>query len=299
MHAIFKFRFVFAMGAFCLASANAQQAPFPDTKAIEIPMQVEGGMPVIEVQVNGQGPFLFGIDTGAQGPARIDSTLVKKLGLKPSGEVRAGDPSMKNAQAVATVKLDSLIVGSRRFTEVTAVSRNYKNSPRPMKVDGILGLTLFADSLITLDFPAKLVRISRGELSKADGSEILDYKSEDGVPLVEISVGGKKINAHLDSGNTMGAFVFPTSFVEKLALSSEPVVVGRARSASGEMEIKQARLKEAVHLGRHEFFEATITFPALSEIANVGAKVLNDFAVTFDQRNQRVRLTRAKAGPVE
>ena len=299
MHAIFKFRFALVLAGLNLTFANAQPAPLPDPKAIEIPMQSEGGMPVIEVQINGQGPFLFGIDTGAQGSARIDSALVEKLGLKPSGEVRAGDPSMKNAQTVATVKLDSLIVGGRHFTEVTAVSRNYRNSPRPMKVDGILGLTLFADSLITLDFPAKLVRIGSGELSKADGSEILDYKSEGGVPLVELSVGGKKINAHLDSGNTMGAFVFPASFVEKLTLSSEPVVVGRARSASGEMEIKQARLKEAVHLGRHEFPEANITFPALSEIANVGAKVLSDFAVTFDQRNQRVRLTRAKAGPAE
>jgi hypothetical protein len=123
MHAIFKFRFALALGGLCLASANAQPA-LPDTKSIEIPMHIEGGMPVIEVQVNGQGPFLFGIDTGAQGSARIDSALVEKLGLKPSGEVRAGDPSMRNAQTVTTVKLDSLIVGGRRFSEVTAVSRN-------------------------------------------------------------------------------------------------------------------------------------------------------------------------------
>jgi predicted aspartyl protease len=293
MHAIFRFTFINVLIALCLAHANAQTT---DTKAIEIPMQLEGGMPVIEVQINGQGPFLFGIDTGAQGTARIDSALVERLGLKPTGEIRAGDPSMKNVQASATVKLDSIVAGGRRFADVTAVSRNYRNSPRPMKVDGILGLTLFGDSLVTLDFPAKMVRIRPGELSKADGSEILDYKSENGVPLVELSVGGQKIGAHLDSGNAMGAFVFPAAFVEKLALSSELVVVGKARSASGDMEIKQARLKEAVRLGRHEFPEATITFPALGEIANVGAKVLNDFVVTFDQRNQRVRLTRAENG---
>ena len=293
MHVIFKSTFVFALIVVCLGHANAQTT---NTKTIEIPMQLEGGMPVIEVQVNGQGPFLFGIDTGAQGAARIDATLVEKLGLKPTGEIRAGDPSMKNVQIAATVKLDSIVAGGRRFVDVTAASRNYRNSPRPVKVDGILGLTLFGDSLVTLDFPAKMVRIGPGELSKADGSEILDYKSENGVPLVELSIGGQKIGAHLDSGNTMGAFVLPTSFVEKLALLSEPVVVGRARSASGEMEIKQARIKETVRLGRHEFTEATITFPALGEIGNIGTKVLNDFAVTFDQRNQRVRLTRSPVG---
>jgi hypothetical protein len=137
-----------------------------------------------------------------------------------------------------------------------------------------------------------VVRISRGELSKADGLEILDYKNEHGVPLVELSVGTRKINAHLDSGNMVGAFVFPTSFVEKLTQTSEPVVVGKARSASGEMEIRQVQIKEMVRVGRHEFPDATITFPALSDIGNVGAKILSQFAVTFDQQHQRVRLIR-------
>jgi hypothetical protein len=61
------------------------------------------------------------------------------------------------------------------------------------------------------------------------------------------------------------------------------------------MEIKQVRIKEMVRLGRHEFPDATITFPALSDIGNVGAKILSQFAVPFDQQHQRVRLTRVEA----
>ncbi|HEX8490338.1 MAG TPA: aspartyl protease family protein, partial [Chthoniobacterales bacterium] len=122
--------------------------------------------------------------------------------------------------------------------------------------------------------------------------EVLDYQSKGGIPLLEMSVGGTKIDAHLDSGNMIGAFVLPTAFAEKLTRVSEPVTVGRARSASGEMEIKQVQVKEVVRLGRHEFAEPTITFPALSDIGNVGAKTLSQFAVTFDQKNERVRLKR-------
>lgn len=258
-------------------------------------MRIDGGMPALELMVNGKGPFLFAIDTGAQGGPRLDSSLVEKLGLKPSGQMRVGDPSGRNPQTADMVKLDSIEVGGLRFTGLDATSRNYKNSPRPLAADGIIGLGLFSDYLLTLDFPAKVVRISRGELPKADWKEILDYKSERGVPSVELSVGTTKINAHLDSGNMIGAFIFPTALVGKLTRASEPVVVGRARSASGAMEIKQVQIKEMVRLGRHEFPEPTITFPALGETANVGAKVLSDFAVTFDQKNQRVRLARAKA----
>ena len=277
------------------ASWHAQQARSADSTPklpIEIPMRLDGGMPAIELMVNGKGPFLFAIDTGAEGGPRLDSSLVEKLGLKPSGQMRDGDPSGRNPRMADTVKLDSIEVGGLRFTGVAATSRNYKNSPRPLAADGIIGLGLFADYLLTLDFPAKVVRISRGELPKADGAEILDYTTEHGVPLIELNVGSTKINAHLDSGNMIGAFVLPTSFVEKLTQTSEPVVVGKARSASGEMEIKQVQIKEMVRLGRHEFPDATITFPALSDIGNVGAKILSQFAVTFDQQHQRVRLTR-------
>ena len=277
------------------ASWHAQLARSADTAPkfpVEIPMRTEGGMPTIEVMVNGQGPFVFGLDTGAQGESRIDSSLVEKLGLKSTGEIRETDPSRRNSQMAATVKLDSVSIGSLRFADVTASSRNFKNSPRPLKVDGILGLSLFAEYLTTLDFPAKVLRFERGELPKADGAEILDYKSEGGIPLVELSVGSMKINAHLDSGNAIGAFVLPTSFVEKLALASDPVVVGKARSASGEMEIKQVQLKDTLRLGRHEFPQPTITFPALGDIGNVGIKTLSQFVLTFDQQHSRVRLTR-------
>ena len=277
------------------ASSHVPQAHSADSTPkfpIEIPMRVDGGMPAIELMVNGKGPFLFAIDTGAEGGPRLDSSLVEKLGLKPSGQMREGDPSGRNPRMAETVKLDSIEVGGLRFTGLDATSRNYKNSPRPLAADGIIGLGLFPDYLVTLDFPNKVLRIARGELPKADGAEILDYQSEHGAAVVELSVGTTKIKAHLDTGNMIGAFVFPTSFAEKLTQASEPKVVGRARSASGDMEIKQVQIKEMVRLGRYEFPDATITFPALGDTGNVGAKILSQFAVTFDQQHQRVRLTR-------
>lgn len=277
------------------ASWHAQQARSANSEPklpVEIPLRMEGGMPAIELMVNGQGPFLFGIDTGAQGSSRIDATLVEKLQLKASGKIQATDGSGRSPQTVDTVKLDSIAIGNLRFTGVTAGSRNFKNSPRPLKIDGIVGLSLFSEYLVTLDFPKKLLRFERGALPKSDGAEVLDYKSEQGVPLVELAVGNTKIDAHLDSGNMIGEFVLPTAFVEKLTQASEPKVVGRARSASGDMEIKQVQITEIVRLGRHEFPNATITFPALGDIGNVGARLLSQFAVTFDQRHQRVRLAR-------
>jgi len=61
---------------------------------------------------------------------------------------------------------------------------------------------------------------------------------------------------------------------------------------SSEIEIKEARLKETIRLGRFEFPEPTIVFPSISNDANIGSKLLRDFTLTFDQKNQRVRLER-------
>ena len=259
---------------------------------VEVPMQTADGMPTVEVMVNGQGPFVFGFDTGAQAGPRIDASMVEKLKLKSTGQVQATDPSRRNVQTSETYKLDSVVIGGLSLTDVTVASRNYQNSPRPIKVDGILGLNLFADYLVTLDFPAKKLRLDKGELPKSDGAEVLDYKNEAGIAQVELTVGDKKIKAHLDTGNAIGAFVFPTAFAEKLNFAGEPRVVGRARSATGDMEIKQVQVKDMIKLGHHEFPDATIVFPALSDIGNVGVKTLGQFIITFDQHNERVRIKR-------
>jgi hypothetical protein len=98
-------------------------------------MRLDGGMPAIELMVNGRGPFLFAFDTGAEGGPRLDSSLMEKLGLKPSGQLRDGDPSGRSPGMAETVKLDSIEVGGIRFTDLTATVRNYKNSPRPLAAD--------------------------------------------------------------------------------------------------------------------------------------------------------------------
>lgn len=214
MRTLLRSLFVFA-AILSWATWQAPQLHSADTAPklpVEVPMQTGEGMPTVEVMVNGQGPFVFGFDTGAQAGPRIDASLVEKLKLKSTGQVQATDPSRRNVQTSETYKLDSIVIGSLRLADVTVASRNYQNSPRPLKVDGILGLNLFADYLVSLDFPARKLRLEKDELSKADGAEVFDYKNEAGIVQVELTVGDKKIKAHLDTGNAIGAFVFPTAF---------------------------------------------------------------------------------------
>lgn len=269
-----------------VAQTNSGKAP-----VVEVPMLFRGPSPAVEVMVNGQGPFLFAIDTGGAGMARVDSSLAERLKLEKVGEVQGSDGSGRNAMSMDVFALDSVVLGGVQFKNVRAASRNY-NAPNLPKIDGILGFNLFSEYLLTLDFPAKRVRLERGELPKADGADVLNFDITRGIPVVELSVGGHKVKADIDSGNTVGGFVLPSALAEKLQFASAPVVVARARTISSEVEIKEGRLKESIRLGRFEYAGPTVVFPAVSEVANIGAKVLREYSLTFDQKNRRVALKR-------
>ncbi len=263
-------------------------------QGFELPMQLLGSMPAVEVMVNGKGPFIFAIDSGAQGMARVDSALVEKLGLKTSGAVQSTDGSGRGPQQMQTVRLESIEIGGLRFSDIDAATRNYNVSPRMPKIDGILTLNLFAEYLVTLDFRGKKVRLTKGELPL--GEDVLACRNDGGIPIVPLTMGSATLEARIDTGNAIGAFVVPTALAEKLSFIGEAATVGRARSLSGEMEIKTGQVRETARVGTHEFTEPSITYPSLGEMANIGSKAFANSTITFDQRHSRLRWLRKDAG---
>lgn len=280
-------------GAYASISLTPAANPRSGFNDVEVPMLFRGPMPAVEVMVNGKGPFIFAIDTGGAGMARVDTSLAERLSLKPTGKVMAGDGTGTNTRSFDTVTLDSITLGDIKFSNVTAMMRNYNQSPNVPQIDGILGFNLFADYLLTLDYPAKRVRIEHGTLPGADGSEILSFDSPSGIPEVDLKVGDVTVKAHIDSGN-MGEITVPTSLVEKLPLAGEPVTIGKARTVTNEIEIKQAQLNGAVRFGRFEIRNPKINFAEIFRHANIGSRTLSQFSLTFDQKNRRVRLKRVE-----
>lgn len=119
--------------ALLLFAAHSQeglaQTGVEKTGVVDVPMLPRGPMPAVEVMVNGQGPFIFAIDTGGGGQARVDSSLVEKLKLKAVGQVQAGDGSGNNTRSLDLFELDTIAFGGVEFKKVRAASRNYNVSP--------------------------------------------------------------------------------------------------------------------------------------------------------------------------
>jgi predicted aspartyl protease len=286
-------RIALIIGLACLSllgTANAQRKAAAQKKlTIDLPMQFISGRPAVEVMVNGKGPFLFLIDTGADGLARADTSLVKKLNLPIIGKENNDDRS-GNIQSVNQVRLDTITIGSISFQNVTAKSRDYNTTPR---IDGILGFNLFSDYLLTLDYPNKKVRLEQGSLPKPNGKNILSFETPNGTPLVKIRFGKLSAKADIDSGDSEGISL-PASLVNKMVLLSQPKIVGKGKSANSTFEIKEVNLREAFRIGSYEFPEPTVVYTEVFDNINLGSKILREFSFTFDQKNQRVRFVRQK-----
>lgn len=263
-----------------------------DANVATAPLQMRGLMPVVDVRLNGQGPFAFMIDTGAGMQADIDPSVAERLKLHISGRAINGDPSGQNDREVATATIDSMTIGKAEFRHVTAVVRQQRLTKDYPDVDGILGFALFTDYLLTLDYPAMHVRLARGSLPPANGADIVNFEIENRIPVIELAIGRIRVPAHIDSGNFVAGFLLPEEIVEQLQLQSAAITIGGARSVTNRIQLKQAQLRDTIRLGRFEYPQPTIAFPALSD-TNIGFHVLREFVLTFDQKNQRMKLQRS------
>jgi hypothetical protein len=269
-----------------LAPAAAKPAP---RVVADMPMLSRGASPAVNVFVNGKGPYLFLIDTGGQGDARADTSLVGELGLAAVGQNLSGDGSGRNTRTLDLVILDRLDVGGLRFRNVAALSRDYNRSPSLPRISGILGYNLFKDHLLTLDFRARRVRIEQGALPPADGKTILDYEAPYDTPIVEMSMSGLRLLADIDSGD-IGGITFPQALAQMLPRSSEPRIVGTGRSISNEFQVSEVKLRGNLRIGEHELADPVIRFNDVHDNINLGAAFLAGYVVTFDQKNRRVRI---------
>jgi Aspartyl protease len=262
-----------------------------DGSVATAPLQMRGLMPVVEVRLNGQGPFFFMIDTGAGMQADIDTSVAQRLKLPLSGRAINGDPSGQNDREVATSTIASLAIGKAAFRNVTAIVRPQRLTKDYPDIDGILGFALFSDYLLTLDYPAMQMRLARGDLPAANNADIVNFELENRIPVIELAIGRVRVPAHVDSGNFVAGFLLPEEIVEQLQLQSAAITVGGARSVTNRIQLKQVQLSETIRLGRFEYPQPTIAFPAPAD-SNIGFNVLRDFVLTFDQKNQRMKLQR-------
>jgi hypothetical protein len=217
-------------------------------------MQDVGGRPLVDVRINGKGPFPFILDTGAAGTV-IAADLIEELAIR-DGRIR------------------ELSLGEATITDLLAFpfpGLSGLGGDRPPR--GVLSAAAFPGYLLTLDYPGRKIALRAGELPAPDQ--------------------GRIHRVHVDSGSPNG-LMLPLPFLDELKLTSLPVVAGRARTVAGEFKLMAAGVDGPIELGEYALDLPRVIFSDLRPgpapgPGNVGFEVLLHFALTIDSTNRRLK----------
>lgn len=251
--------------------------------AIDVPLVPEargGSSPMVDVMVNGHGPYHFLIETGARsiGVAR---RIADSIGLP-----RIGGPDND-----PEFHVDSITLGGGSFQDLPAEALPF-DFPG---IDGVLGLPAFQELLLTVDYGARRARFTRDTLPPANGTDILALSRVDDFWGLPITIAGKPFIAVLDTQND-GSVGLPPSVADSLPFDGGLRVVGRARGVFGVVDVRGGRLAGNIRIGAFTFPTPFLTVaqlpPDYPDRPNVGTEVLQNFVVSLDQVHGRLRLAR-------
>lgn len=265
---------------------HASGTPGTISGTATVPMLDIGGRPMIEVRINGKGPYALILDTGASSSG-LDPELLREVGVVA---VDGGDER--------TVALDQLQVGDLTMRPFRGFSSGGLLSALqgPTRPRGVLSAAAFPGCLVIFDYPGKQVTIKPGTLPAADNHRVFEYHADEILPVIPVKVADHEYRIHLDTGSP-GSVMLPTKYAAELPLAAPPRTVGRARTVAGEFEVQAATVQGPLAIGDFVLPGSDVRFSDLRPgpepgIGNVGGAVLRDFVVTFDATNRRIAIAR-------
>jgi hypothetical protein len=153
---------------------------------------------VAPVRINGQGPFDFMVDTGANRSC-ISIALAEQLALAPGPQVSLH--TVVSTRLRNSVQVDRLQVGTRSQRNV-----NVPVLPIPAsEAQGVLGVDWLKNRRLLLDFLGKSLEISapKAETSSLNKVVVPARRRSGQLTLIDADVGGRPISAMIDSGSEL------------------------------------------------------------------------------------------------
>jgi predicted aspartyl protease len=153
---------------------------------------------VAPVTLNGQGPFNFLVDTGANRSC-ISQTLAERLKIEAGAPVSVR--TVVGARMRSSVLVDRLQLGAK-------TQRRVRAPVLPMKGvdgDGVLGVDWLKNRRLVLDFNGRGLEITAPMTeTPSDNRVIVPARRRSGqLTMVDADVSGRRISAMIDSGSQL------------------------------------------------------------------------------------------------
>ena len=212
------------------ASIREREASTPPVAVLlykQTPRSDEFGRLVVPVQLNGQGPFFFLLDTGAARSALTPAAL-DRLSVSVDKEHHVVVRGVAGRSRVPTAVVDSFQVGDLECREqrVPVIGARVLDG-----LDGILSMDRLHDLHLTADFASAEVRVMNGGGGEAAQNALpmrFAWLSKELI-IVEARIGEHKVPAIIDTGgaHTLGN----VALLNRLIADAGGVLTGVIRSS--------------------------------------------------------------------
>lgn len=247
----------------------------PDSGTV-VPLLGPPELPLVDVTLNGRGPYRFLVDLGA-------NVMIVRRSVADD----AGAHVVLDRDGADILVADEMTIGEARFRDV------WLGAYDELDVDGVIGYNILRGTGVTLDYAAGRFRLGPLRLPRPDGSETLPYTVESRLPYVSARVGDRELRLNLDTG-AANHIVFPTFMVDSLPLEVPPVPGPMLyNEQTGPVRNLVGRLAEDLVVGGHVIERPVVLFDPEVEDAWLGSAILANARLELDTERQVLRLAAA------
>jgi hypothetical protein len=246
----------------------------------------------VDATVDGAGPYNFLIDTGTAIAAVSPAVAARHPGgvLRIADEAELLGPDGRTVPMRECVAIGDLVAGplAVRGLDALVLDLDLFSGIFGVRVDGILGISVFSRGLLALDYPAQRVSYAVGALGPVDGRTILPLRrTADGTPQVQLEWEGRPLWITLDSGSNGGVDL--KEWPPGARFLSGPVP-GRLTAVLAGIARRRdcARVEGDLVLGRYRIRDPVVRVG--SSIPHLGTEVLRHFRFVFDADRGRVEV---------
>lgn len=309
------------MAVFCaflllisLGEAVAQPAVYqlrrPQARRARLPFLLQRNLIVVEVTLNGQGPFNFLLDTGINSSLITDPYLGRQLNLRTQGRflvAGAGEERPLEAYQVNDVAVglaDGVQAPQASFLLLSDDVLNLSGYVG-MPIHGLLGADVFRSFVVEVDpeqqqltfhDPARY-RAPRGRSWARLGLDMEGRKAYLTAPLQLSASVSMPVKLVLDTG-AGHALSLETTSDPRLSLPAAHLRTQLGRGLNGNINGYLGRVP-ALQLGRYRIPSLLTSFPDATDVAlradtprngNLGFELLKRFTVVIDYRHNQLLL---------
>lgn len=289
-----------------IQSCSAQHAPISASdytiaggkSSTVLPFELFDNRQLIQVKVNGQGPFTFVLDTGAGN--LITPEVAEKLGLKLSREFQTGGVGEKSVTGWRT-KVAKVEVGELRATNQDFVVLSLSDIQKAIgfeKFDGLLGRELFNSLTTKIDFEKMQFTFTKPDKFDYKGNgEIISFEFLGHIPQIEGEIDGIRGKMVIDTGDRSSLTLYVPFYEKHKFLDKYP---DHKKALSG-WGIGGSVPAQLIRLGGIQVGNIVVsdvvtrlplvksgTFARENQIASIGSGFLKRFNAIFDYQRNRV-----------